>query len=78
MNSLARRIRSLPGRAPDLTPARGVVPTPASSTAYALQVHPGSGAGLVPLNYLIASDGAMFPATGPGGWDHLIAAGRIR
>jgi len=79
VNSLARRIRSLPGRKPDARPVSGgTVPGPAVQAGSQLTVTPGTGAGLSPLTSLIASDGAMFPATGPGSWDQLHAAGRIR
>lgn len=78
MNTLARRIRSLPGRQAALRPVPGRTPGP--SVAYAphqVIIYPGLGAGMSPLSALIASDGAMIPATGPGQWDQLVAAGRI-
>lgn len=79
MNSLTRRIATLSRRQP---PARqvstGRVPGPAVHPATQMQITPGAGAGITPMTSLIASDGAMFPATGPGQWDQLYAAGRIK
>lgn len=77
MNSLTRRIVTLGARQPRLTPARGTVPGPSVHVPHHVQIMPGIGAGLSPLAPLIASDGAAIPATGPGQWDQLIAAGRL-
>jgi hypothetical protein len=77
VNSLARRIISLPRRTPDLTPAgRGSLPGPVSFPSHTMVISPGNGAGIVPNAPLITSDGAAIPARGPGGWDQLAAAGR--
>ena len=79
MNSLARRIRSLPGRTPDVRPVSAeTISAPIEHAASQLIITPGVGAGLSPLTSLVTSDGALIPATGPGGWDQLHAAGRIR
>jgi hypothetical protein len=78
VNTLARRIRSLPFRQPHLTPAKGATPTPAVNASHGMQVSTPGTVGLTPLSALVTSDGAMIPATGPGQWDQLVAAGRIR
>jgi hypothetical protein len=78
VNTLARRIRSLPGRQPALRAAAGTTPGPAVYVPHQVIIYPGLGAGMSPLSALIASDGAMIPATGPGQWDQLVAAGRIK
>lgn len=79
MNSLARRIATLSGRKPPARPVTsGRVPAPATHAAHAVQITPGRGAGLQPVTSLITSDGAMIPATGPGRWDQLVTAGRIK
>lgn len=77
MSSLKHRIATSIGRRPELRPARGGVPGPAGMPSYQLSIAPGAGAGISPLAPLITADGAMIPATGPGGWDQLAAAGRI-
>ena len=60
-----------------MRPARGAVPGPAGFPAHQVTIVPGQGAGITPLSPLITADGAMIPATGPGRWDQLAAAGRI-
>lgn len=80
-NTLARRIMSLPHRSAQsaMTPATGTpAPGPVDFHAHGYQIIPGGGAALTPFSPLITSDGAPIPATGPGQWDQLYAAGRIR
>jgi hypothetical protein len=79
-NTLARRIFSLPYRSAEaaMTPAAGSAHGPAGYQAHGYAIIPGGGASLTSLSPLIASDGAPIPATGPGRWDQLYAAGRIR
>jgi hypothetical protein len=80
MTSLARRIISLPHRNAQahMSPAGGSPSPPAGYQAHGYQIIPGGGAALTSHSPLITSDGAEIPATGPGRWDQLYAAGRIR
>jgi 2,4-dienoyl-CoA reductase-like NADH-dependent reductase (Old Yellow Enzyme family) len=81
MSSLIRRVLTLPHRSAQaaMTPAAGTAPAgPVDYHAHGYAIYPGSGAGLTPYSPLITSDGAPIPATGPGQWDQLYAAGRIR
>jgi hypothetical protein len=80
VSSLKARIATLGRRSPDLSPvdklSGQVVPAATQTPGNLVQIVPGVGAGLGPLSPLITSDGAEVPATGPGQWDQLIAAGR--
>jgi hypothetical protein len=78
VNALKHRIAGQHKAQPDLRPAgRGqIFGAPLASPVSRIQIEPGVGVGLSPLSYLIAADGAPIPATGPGRWDQLVAAGR--
>jgi hypothetical protein len=78
VNTLNKRIRSLPRRSQNLTQVPGAPAMGAADHApHQLVMTPGT-VGLSPLSSLITSDGAAIPATGPGQWDQLHAAGRIK
>jgi hypothetical protein len=80
VSALKTRIATLGRRSPDLTPVDvstgAVVPAATQTPGGLVQIVPGVGAGIGPLSPLITPDGAEVPATGPGQWDQLIAAGR--
>lgn len=79
-NALKHRVGTLHRRKPYLTPVEpgptdwysaGAGPAPAN----VVLIEPGIGAGLTPTSPIYAADGAPIPATGPGMWDQLVAAG---
>jgi hypothetical protein len=76
MSALKSRIATNHQRAPDLAPAGDGLALGGSPPGALVTIEPGVGAGLGPLSPIIASDGAAIPATGPGRWDQLTAAGR--
>lgn len=80
MNSLTRRIAGASRRRPRGRPIgqRSRMPGPAHTAGYHMLIEPGTGTGIQPAHSLITSDGAIIPATGPGGWDHTVTAGRIQ
>jgi hypothetical protein len=50
--------------------------TPGSSPASVIYLDAPGTVGLGPLAPMVTADGALVPATQPGGWDQLRAAGR--
>lgn len=79
-NALKHRIGTLHHRGMPLTTvddhdAMAAGGLPGEIPGNLVYIEPGIGAGLTPLSPIIAADGAPIPATGPGMWDQLVAAG---